>query len=55
MLCLGAQNLSNRKILQLGKIKTAPLPTGFIIGISIISGYMSGGLATALILSKKED
>ncbi len=42
MLCLGAQNLSSRHSLRLGSGKTAPLPTGFLIGFSLVLGVISG-------------
>ena len=50
MLCLGAQNLSDRHTLKLGKATTAPLPSGFIIGVSIIIGVISGGSAAAVLV-----
>ncbi len=50
MLCLGAQNLSDRHTLKLGKATTAPLPSGFIIGVSIIMGVISGGSAAAVLV-----
>ncbi len=49
MLCLGAQNLSDREELQLGFGKTAPLPSGFVIGVSIVLGVVSGGSTAALL------
>ncbi len=52
MLCLGAQNLNNRHELNLGKTKSAPLPTGFLIGVSLVLGVISGGSTTALLLPK---
>ncbi len=51
MLCLGAQNLNDRQELRLGTTKTVPLPTGFLIGVSIVLGVVSGGSTAALILS----
>ena len=50
MLCLGAQNLNSREELKLGFATTAPLPSGFLIGVSIALGVVSGGIATALIM-----
>ena len=50
MLCLGAQNLNSRHTLNLGKVTTAPLPSGFIIGVSIIMGVISGGSAAAVLV-----
>ena len=50
MLCLGSQNLNNRNALKLGNVTTAPFPTGFLIGISIVVGVFSGGSSTALLI-----
>ena len=55
MLCLGAQNLNSRHELQLGNAKTAPLPAGFLVGVSIIVGVFSGGSTTALLIPTTED
>ena len=50
VLCLGAQNLSERYRLKLGVGMTAPLPAGFIVGVSTVLGVISGGsLAVVLI------
>ncbi len=54
MLCLGAQNLQERHQLKIGIGTTAPLPTGFIVGLSIISGIISGGSTTALLIKTRE-
>ena len=51
MLCLGAQNLSNRHALKIANATTAPLPSGFIVGISIVLGVISGGSIATLITS----
>ena len=50
VLCLGSQNLSDRYKVNLGIGETAPLPAGFLIGISIVLGVISGGSAAALVL-----
>ncbi|WP_320667209.1 hypothetical protein [Prochlorococcus sp. MIT 1307] len=50
MLCLGAQNLNSRHTVKLGKATTAPLPSGFIVGVSIIAGVISGGSAAAVLI-----
>ena len=34
-LCLGAQNLDDRRSLQLGVGRSAPLPTGFMVGVAL--------------------
>ena len=50
VLCLGSQNLKDRHILKLSNtVKTVPLPTGFLVGVSIITGVITIGTATALI------
>ena len=36
--------------LTIGKATTAPLPTGFLIGISIVMGVISGGSISAFLL-----
>ena len=48
VLCLGSQNLNVRKNLNLGVTSTASLPTGFIIGLSVAIGFISGGCTSAL-------
>ena len=53
VLCLGAQNLNLRKNVNLSIISTPPLPTGFIVGISIALGVISGGSTKALIVSSQ--
>ena len=54
-LCLGSQNLSNRHSINLGIGKTAPFPIGFIVGISLISGVITGGMATTLLSSPENN
>ena len=49
VLCLGAQNLNDRHRLNLGVGQTAPLPSGFIVGISLVLGIVSGGSVVALL------
>ena len=50
ILGLGAQNLDQRTRLNLGFVRTAELPTGFLLGVSLVIGVISGGAATALLL-----
>ena len=50
VLCLGAQNLSDRYRLNLGVGSTAPLPAGFVVGVSAVLGLLGGGSLTALML-----
>ena len=40
---LGAQNLGDRYRLRLGIGETAPLPAGFVVGVSAVLGVVSGG------------
>jgi uncharacterized integral membrane protein len=49
LLCLGAQNLEDRTRLNLGFGRTAPLPTGFVVGVSLVLGVIAGGSAVALL------
>ena len=44
MLLLGSQNLKEKHSLNLGLSTTEALPTGFLIGMSIALGSLSGGL-----------
>ena len=48
VLCLGAQNLNDRHRLNLGIGQSAPLPSGFIVGVSLALGIVSGGSLVAL-------
>jgi hypothetical protein len=50
ILCLGAQNLEQRASLNLGFGRTAQLPTGFLMGVALAIGVISGGATTALLL-----
>tara|TARA_Y100001968_G_scaffold311585_1_gene333822 strand:- start:1167 stop:1409 length:243 start_codon:yes stop_codon:yes gene_type:complete len=54
VLCLGAQNLKNRKDINLAIIKSDPLPTGFIVGVSIALGVISGGSTKALMINNSD-
>ena len=50
MLCLGAQNLNTRHTLKVGTTTTAPLPAGFLVGVSIVLGVISGGSTATVII-----
>ncbi len=50
LLCLGAQNLEERPQLRFGFGRSAPLPTGFIVGVALVLGVISGGASAALLL-----
>lgn len=49
ILCLGAQNLDTRPQLNLGVGRSAPLPVGFVVGLALVIGVISGGCTAALI------
>ncbi len=49
LLCLGAQNLEQRPKLWLGAGSTAPLPAGFLVGLALVAGVISGGCSAALL------
>ncbi|MCX5938273.1 MAG: hypothetical protein NTW02_08730 [Cyanobium sp. LacPavin_0920_WC12_MAG_62_9] len=50
ILCLGAQNLDQRTSLNLATSRTAPLPTGFLVGLAVVVGVISGGCTAALLM-----
>jgi len=54
-LCLGAQNLDQRSRLELGMGRTAPLPAGFLVGIALAIGVISGGTTVALLLPRPSE
>jgi hypothetical protein len=49
ILCLGAQNLDQRPSLNLGFSRTAALPAGFLVGVALVIGVISGGCSAALL------
>lgn len=53
VLCLGAQNLDERLSLNLGFARTAPLPSGFLVGVALVLGMVSGGSSAALLLPRQ--
>jgi hypothetical protein len=53
--CLGAQNLTDRPTLRLGPAQSAPLPSGFLIGLALAAGVFSGGSVVALALGPAAD
>ena len=54
VLCLGAQNLADRYRLKLGIGSTAPLPAGFIVGVSTVLGVISGGSLAAVLMPNSQ-
>ena len=55
LLCLGAQNLRDRHALQLSGQRSVPLPTGFLVGIALVIGVISGGTSAAVLLPDQRD
>ncbi len=54
MICLGSQNLSNKYSLNLGFGVSEKYPSGFLIGISVSLGYLSGGVTSSLFLKERK-
>jgi len=54
VLCLGAQNLSERYRLKLGIGMTANLPAGFIVGVSTVLGVISGGSLAVVLMPNSQ-
>ena len=50
LLCLGAQNLSDRHTLRVGLFRSASLPSGFLVGVSLVIGVISGGSAISVLM-----
>jgi len=49
LLCLGAQNLDKRAQLNVLVGRSAPLPVGFVVGLALVVGVISGGCTAALV------
>ena len=54
MLMIGIQNSSNTRKVNLILSETVRLPISFIIGISFISGSLSGSLLTTNFINQKQ-
>ena len=54
LLCLGAQNLEQRPRLWIGVGRTAPLPAGFLVGVALVMGVISGGCSAALLMPERQ-
>ena len=54
MLMIGIQNSSNTKKVNLILSETISLPISFIIGVSFISGSLTGSLITTNFINQKE-
>ncbi len=55
LLCLGAQNLDDRHQLQLGTMRSVALPSGFLIGVSLVIGVISAGSSAAVLMPNQDD
>ena len=55
LLCLGAQNLDKRVELNLVMGRSTPLPAGFVVGLALVLGVISGGCTAALITPQQRD
>ena len=53
MLCLGGQNLSDKVSLTLVASNTVPLPSGFVVGVALVVGVVSGGSTAAVLLESR--
>ena len=54
MLMIGIQNSSNTKKVNLILSETVTLPISFIIGVSFISGSLTGSLITTNFINQKQ-
>ena len=52
-LCLGSQNLNERQSIRLASFRSMPLPSGVLIGLSLVIGVVSGTSAVALMLPEE--
>lgn len=55
LLCLGAQNLDQKPSLQFGPWRSVELPAGFLVGLALVIGVISGGSSAALLLPGQQD
>jgi hypothetical protein len=55
LLCLGAQNLQERHQLKIGPLRSVPLPAGFLVGMSVVLGVLSGGSAAAVLIPAPQE
>ena len=54
LLCLGAQNLQDRHSIRIASARSVPLPTGFLVGISLVLGVISGGSTAAVLMPDQQ-
>ena len=55
MLVVGIQNSSNKKKVNLLFGETVNLPISFIVGVSFISGSLSGSITANSLIYKKDE
>ena len=55
LLIIGIQNSSSKRKVNLFKKETIPLPISFIVGVSFISGTITGSFVTIFFDNKKID
>ena len=55
VLCIGSQNHINRYKLNLGIASLPPFQNGFLIGLSITLGVVSGGISKTLMIAEKSN
>jgi uncharacterized integral membrane protein len=55
LLCLGAQNLDQRSSLRFGPWHTVELPSGFLVGMAVVIGVITGGCSTAILLPARDE
>ncbi|MEI8251814.1 MAG: hypothetical protein WCF98_11645 [Synechococcus sp. ELA057] len=55
LLCLGAQNLDQRTSLRFGPWRTVELPSGFLVGMAVVIGVITGGCSTAILLPARDE
>ena len=55
LLCLGAQNLQDRHSIRIAAARSVPLPTGFLVGISLVLGVISGGSTAAVLMPDQRE
>jgi hypothetical protein len=47
--------LQQRHQLQIGSVRLVPLPTGFLVGISLVLGVISGGSVAAVLMPEQQE
>ena len=47
--------LATASSLQIGSVRLVPLPTGFLVGISLVLGVISGGSVAAVLMPEQQE